>query len=77
MKALISELYSHVMFYVGVKVGPSHEIKKIDLLAFEIRVPREVFGMKDNRMTGGCKKIPVGELHNLYASQNTIKEIKS
>jgi hypothetical protein len=44
---------------------------------FENRVLRRVFGPKREEVAGGWRKLHYEELHNLYASPNIIREIKS
>jgi hypothetical protein len=44
---------------------------------FGNRVLRRIFGNKREEMTGGWRRLHNEELHNLYASQNIIKVIKS
>jgi hypothetical protein len=43
----------------------------------ENRVLRRIFGHKRNRVKEGCRRLHNEELHNLYASQNIIRMIKS
>jgi hypothetical protein len=40
-------------------------------------VLRRIFGPKRDKMTGGWRKLHNEELHNLYASPNIIRVIKS
>jgi hypothetical protein len=47
------------------------------LRVFENRVLRRIFGPKRNEVTGEWKKLHNEELHNLYSSPNTIRQIKS
>jgi hypothetical protein len=44
---------------------------------FEDRVVRRIFGPKRDKVTGEWRKIHTGELHNLYSSQDIIRQIKS
>jgi hypothetical protein len=39
------------------------------------RVLRRIFGPKRNEVTVEWKKLPSGELHNLYFSPNIIRQI--
>jgi hypothetical protein len=47
------------------------------LRVFENRVPRRIFGPKRAGVTGECRKLHNGELHNLYSSTDIIRQIKS
>jgi hypothetical protein len=44
---------------------------------FEDRVLRRIFGPKNDDVTGEWRKLHIEELHNLYSSQNIIRQIKS
>jgi hypothetical protein len=44
---------------------------------FENRVLRGMFGPKRDEVTGECRKLHSGELHNLYSSPDIIRQIKS
>jgi hypothetical protein len=43
----------------------------------ENRVLRRIFGPKRDDVTGDWRKLHNEELHNLYSSQNIIRQIKS
>jgi len=43
----------------------------------ESRVLRRIFGPKRGEVVGGWGRLNNGELHNMYASPNIIREIKS
>jgi hypothetical protein len=43
---------------------------------FENRVLRRIFGPKRDEVTGECRKLHGGELHNLYSSPDIIRQIK-
>jgi hypothetical protein len=45
--------------------------------AFENRVLRKIFRQKRDEIIGGYRKLHSEELHNLYASPNVIRMIKS
>jgi hypothetical protein len=47
------------------------------LRIFENRLLRRIFGPKREEVVGGQKRLHTEELHNLYASQNIIRVIKS
>jgi hypothetical protein len=47
------------------------------LRVFENRVLRRIFGPKRDEVTGEWRKLHSGELHNLYASPDIIRQIKS
>jgi hypothetical protein len=47
------------------------------LMLFENRVLRRIFGPKRDEVTGECRKLHNGELHNLYSSPDIIRQIKS
>jgi hypothetical protein len=44
---------------------------------FENRVVRRIFGPKRDEVTGEWRKLHGEELHNLYSTQDIIKQIKS
>jgi hypothetical protein len=44
---------------------------------FENRVLRRIFGPERVEVTGQCRKLHGGELHNLYSSPDIIRQIKS
>jgi hypothetical protein len=44
---------------------------------FENRVLRGIFGLTRDEVTGEWRKLHNGELHNLYASPDIIRQIKS
>jgi hypothetical protein len=44
---------------------------------FENRVLRRIFGPKKEEVAGGWRRLHTEELHNLYATQNIIRVIKS
>jgi hypothetical protein len=47
------------------------------LRVFENRVLRRIFGPKRDEVTGQWRKLPNGELHDLYPSPDIIRQIKS
>jgi hypothetical protein len=47
---------------MGVKLGLPHNNR---LRVFEIRVLRGIFGPMGEKVTGYCRKLDNGELHNL------------
>jgi hypothetical protein len=46
------------------------------LRASENRVPRRIFGPKRDEVMGDWRKLRDEELHNFYASPNTVMVIK-
>jgi hypothetical protein len=44
---------------------------------FENRVLMRIFGPKRDDVTGECRKLHNGELHNFYSSPDIIRQIKS
>jgi hypothetical protein len=44
---------------------------------FENRVLRRIFGLKREEVAGSWRRLHNEELHNLYASSNIIRLIKS
>jgi hypothetical protein len=44
---------------------------------FENRVLRRIFGPKREEVAGGWKRLRNEELHNLYASTNIVRVMKS
>jgi hypothetical protein len=51
--------------------------KEHRLRVFEDRVMRRIFGPKRDDVTRECRKLHNEELHNLFSSQNIIRQIKS
>jgi hypothetical protein len=51
--------------------------EKPRLRVFECRVLRRIFGPKRDEVIGGWKKLHNEELHNLYCSPSTIRNVKS
>jgi hypothetical protein len=47
------------------------------LRVYENRVLRRIFGPKRDEVTGEWRRLHSGELHNLYSSPDTIRQIKS
>jgi hypothetical protein len=47
------------------------------LRVLENRVVWRIFGPKRDEVTGECRKLHNGELHNLYSSPDVIRQIKS
>jgi hypothetical protein len=47
------------------------------LWVFENRVLRRIFGSKRDEVTGECRKLHMGEISDLYSSQNIVRVIKS
>jgi hypothetical protein len=47
------------------------------LRVFENRVPRRIFGLERDGVTGGWRKLHNEELHNVYSSLSIIRIIKS
>jgi hypothetical protein len=43
---------------------------------FENRVLRRIFGPKRDEVTGEWRKLHSEELHNLYSSPNSIRQVK-
>jgi hypothetical protein len=64
-------LLSHKLFFL-VSKNVSNTLR-----VFENRVLRRIFRPKNGKATGGWRKLHNKELHNLYASQNIIRVIKS
>jgi hypothetical protein len=44
---------------------------------FENRLLRRIFGFKKFEVTAEWRKLPSGELHNLYSSPNIFRQVKS
>jgi hypothetical protein len=44
---------------------------------YENRVLRRIFEPKRKEVAGGCRRLHNEDLHDLYASQNIIRVIKS
>jgi len=51
--------------------------EKHRLRVYENRVLRKIFGPKKEEVAGGWSRLHNEELHNLYASPNIIRVIKS
>jgi hypothetical protein len=43
----------------------------------ENRVPKRIYGPKRDEVSEEWRKLPNGELHNLYSSPDIIRQIKS
>jgi hypothetical protein len=61
---------------MGVKLDLFHT-KEIIPRVFENRVLRRIFGPKREEVAGGWRRLHNEELHNLYASRNIDRVIKS
>jgi hypothetical protein len=46
-------------------------------MVFENRMLRRIFGPYRDEVAGGCRRLHNEELHNLYASPNVVRMIKS
>jgi hypothetical protein len=62
-------LYTYETWYL--RLAEEHRLR-----ALENRVQRRISGRKKEKVTGGCRKLHSGELHNVYASQNIIRMVK-
>jgi hypothetical protein len=62
---------------MSVTVGLSRLREEHRVRVFEKRAVSEVFGTKREEVTGGWRRLHNEELHNLYASPNTIQMMKS
>jgi hypothetical protein len=51
--------------------------EELRLRVLENTVLRRIFGPKREELAGGWRRLRIEELHNLYASQNIIRAIKS
>jgi hypothetical protein len=47
------------------------------LRVFDNRVLRRIFDPKRDEVTGEWRKLPSGDLHNLYSSLDIIRQMKS
>jgi hypothetical protein len=52
-------------------------IEEHRLRVFENRILRIIFGYKRDEATEDCRKLHNEELHNLYSSQDIIRQVKS
>jgi hypothetical protein len=52
-------------------------LREEHMLVFEEGVLRRMFGPKEEEVVGGWRRLHNEELHNLCASPNIIREIKS
>jgi hypothetical protein len=52
-------------------------VEEHKLRVFENRVLRRIFGPKRDDVTGGWRKLHIGDLHNQYFSPSIIRMIKS
>jgi hypothetical protein len=55
----------------------SHTKRRNRFGVFENRVLRRIFGPNREEVEGGCRRLHNEELHNLCASPNIIRVIKS
>jgi hypothetical protein len=46
-------------------------------MVFENRLPRRIYGLKRDEVTGDWRELHNEELHNMYSSPNIIRMIKS
>jgi hypothetical protein len=49
----------------------------IFIIATSVRVLRRIFGPNRDEVTGKWRKLHSGDLHNLYSSPDSIRQIKS
>jgi hypothetical protein len=63
-------LYGCEAWYLAL--GEKHKLR-----GFENRVLRKIFGPKREEVAGEWRRLHNEELHNLYASLNVIRVIKS
>jgi hypothetical protein len=47
------------------------------LRVFENRVPRRIFGLRRDEVTGEWRKLHSEELYNLYSSPDIIRQVKA
>jgi hypothetical protein len=62
---------------MGMKLGLSTQRKEQCLRVFENQVLKRIFGPNTEEVAGGWGRLHNEELHNLYATPNTVKVIKS
>jgi hypothetical protein len=60
-----------------VKLGLAGYRKRSRLAGFQNRARNGIFGPKRVEVTGGWRKLHNEEHHELYASRNIIREMKS
>jgi hypothetical protein len=66
-----------MLFYVGVKLGRSRELREeCTLRVFENRMLRRTCGPKREEVTGEWRRLHNKELYALYSSPNIIRVIK-
>jgi hypothetical protein len=65
---------SHLIYFKRNLIN--FEITVPRLRVFENRALRRIFGPKKDKVTEEWRKLHNGDLHNLYSSPNTIRQIK-
>jgi hypothetical protein len=79
-KSLKIKIYKTVTLHVILYEGETWSFtlrEEHTLRVFENRVLRKIFGHKREEVPGGWRRLHNEELHNLYASPNTIRVIES
>jgi hypothetical protein len=62
---------------MNVKLGLTILREEHRWWVFENRVLRIIFGPKSEESVGGWRRLHIEELHNVYASPNIVRVIKS
>jgi hypothetical protein len=60
------------MAFVDLCVGAKNRMRVLE----ENGALGGIFGPKGKEVAGGCRRMDIEELHNLYASQNIFRAIK-
>jgi hypothetical protein len=74
---------AHDTHWIGGWVGPRAGLDEVAnyyyyyLRVLENRLLRRIFGPKREEMAGGWRRLHNKELHNVYASPNIVRVIKS
>jgi hypothetical protein len=70
-------MYRIITFSLSLTLNKVHKLRVFKLRVFENTVLRKMFGPKREDRKGWWSKLLSEELHDLYASRNIIRVMKS